>query len=397
MTTAIPLQLSILLVLGAGAPDSRAFGAETEHVPSTAIPTHTPRFPDPSHHTSTVPDGKAMRESIGANAICSAKQGPQIAEVHKLVLTGRLVEAEATFQAALEGEKRSDSADPVTRACLMNMIGYAELQQRRPDVAAKWFQRGLELNSLPESLVVRLTSNLASAYVETRELDRADETGRRALRLAAHVFGSDHEETLFPQTVLAGVHVLRGDFDRAEPVCRRVLYETERKWGASSYEASVAAGNLAVIYLKQHRYTQAQVHFEKSLHGLRINQMTARDEIPVAEAGLALSYAAGGRAREADMLLEQALASAEAELGPADPAFAAILELGANARFFLKDYDSAKQLFERAIAVLETHYGPGSPPVLGGLERYAGLLRAAKDKTRARQVDERRKAFALKR
>jgi hypothetical protein len=74
-----------------------------------------------------------------------------------------------------------------------------------------------------------------------------------------------------------------------------------------------------------------------------------------------------------------------------------ILERGAVARFYLKDYDSARQLYDQAIAWFEAYHGPQSPQVLDALERYATTLRTAGDKTRAGKLEARRSALLLKR
>jgi tetratricopeptide (TPR) repeat protein len=329
------------------------------------------------------------RETIAAGSFCGSDLGTEMSDGHTLLLAGRFDESIAAFRAALD----SETSDPVKRACLMNMIGYVELQQRSPGPASEWFQRALELESLPGALLVGVTSNLANAYLGLRDLDQAEATARRALDLAADALAPEHEETLFPQATLAAVYFMRGDVVRAEPVCRRMLHQAEKRWGEVSYEVTQAAGNLAMIYLQQRRYTQAAPLFEKALLGLRNSPMRVKGELPATEAGLAVCHASVGRARNAESLLKQALASAAAELDHADPSYAVVLERGANVGFLLKDFESGRRLFERSIAILESTYGAGSQPVLGALERYSALLRAAKDHKRAGQVDRRRRAL----
>ena len=337
-----------------------------------------------------------VQERGATKPICLLNNGEQVSESHTSAFTGNFKKAKSRFQAALEQEEQRESGHAETKGCLMNLIGYVELQERHPTVAAEWFRRALKLSDLPSPLVARLTSNLASAYLDAGQLDHAEETARRALNVAVRAFGSEHPETLFPQATLAGVHFVRGDFARAEPVYRRVLHQAERMWGASAYEVSLAAGNLAMIYLAQNRYAQARVHFEKALSGLRNNLMRANDEIPLIQAGLALTYAAEGKAGEATLVLEQALASAEKELGSTDPSFAVILERGATAQYLLKDYALGRHLFERAITVLKTCYGPESQPVMEASQRYTKLFRAAGDESRAGLNDDRRRPLQSK-
>jgi tetratricopeptide (TPR) repeat protein len=330
------------------------------------------------------------------DSLC-ALTGIQMAEGNTLAQAGRFTEGKAKLLSALEALELRGTPDPVNRACLMNMIGFLDQQERRSDLALQWFQRALEAKPPFDNLVLVLTVNLANAFADLHRLDEAEKAARRALELSVRVFGPDHEETLLPIAMLAFIKVARGDFASAEPVLRRVLAFAERNWRESSYLRAQAAANLGVIYFIDRRYAMARDLLQKSLVGLEQNPIRAKDEIPLTQALLAVSYAAEGQRQEANIWLGRALARAQQELSQDDPALALVLERGATAKFYLKDYDSGSELFDRAIAVLEAAYGPGSEPVLDALDRYSALVRAAKDKNRARILEARRKAFAGKR
>jgi tetratricopeptide (TPR) repeat protein len=346
--------------------------------------------PDPAS-----PDRAVISETQPANAVCLA-DNPELLQGYALLNSGQFDQAAAKFGTTLADLERTGTAKQVDRACLMNAIGFAARQQRRPDLAIEWLERALALNPLPDTLAATLTGNLASAYCDVDRLDHAEELARRAIPLSERAFGPNHPETLFPQVTLAFVFAARGDYARAEPVLRRVLDQSERTWGATSYETALAAGNLAFIHLSTRRYTLARKLFENSLSALRANPIRATDEIPVTEVSLALSFAGIGRTREANLWLEQAMASARQTLDADDPALAEILQRAAITRFLLKDYDSGCQLFDRAIPMLAAHHGTGSPKVVSALDRYAALLRSAKHKTASRKLEELRKSFALK-
>ncbi len=335
----------------------------------------------------------ALSSGEDKNESCPVENDSDVAAGNKLLQEGRPVEGRAQLESALAALQRA-GAPGKSQACLMNVIGVVERQQRRSDVAIEWFQRALLVKPLPDALVARLTSNLAGACFDLNQMDRAEALSRRAIELYERAFGSDHPETIFPQATLASVHAAREEYTRAEPVFRRILYVAERNWSPSSYDVAVAAGNLALVYMAQARYSLARELFEKSIAGLENNPARANGEVPIAQAGLAVSCAAGGRHRDARMWLEGALAQAERELSPTDDLWPVILERLAMARFFLKDYESGRQMFDRAIALLDVRYGPGSPQVQGAFDRYLTVLRRVNDKRGTRMLESRRKAFA---
>jgi tetratricopeptide (TPR) repeat protein len=321
---------------------------------------------------------------------CAVHNIPQMAAGYSLMLAGRFADAYSTFERGLVEVEKGKAPTP-TRACLLSMMGFAELQQGHFATAVRWFERALALDLPAGALVACLTSNLATAYFEAGQTDMAEVTALRAARLSNEVFSSEGPEILFAQATLAAVHLRRGDGARAEPVLKRILSRAESTWGGTSYEASLAAGNLAMAYLVQRQYTKAQSLFERSLDALRRHPNRAVHEIATTEVSLALACAAGGRRREAAKWLERAMASAEQALNSDDPAFAIVVERSANALFLLKDYESGRQRYEQALTLLQRIYGLRSQPALEAFERYEWFLRDAKDKSRARDVADRRR------
>jgi tetratricopeptide (TPR) repeat protein len=326
--------------------------------------------------------------------IC-ARQNENVEQLYSLLTEGRYAEAQAKLPQALATAEQDDSPNQVYRACVMGMLGFTDLQLGRPELAAEWYRRALDLKPLPADLQALLTGNLAHALGDANQLERAEEVARQAIPLLERAFGPESPEVLFPRVILANVQARRGEYAIAEPVFRRALYAAERSWGPSSYEAAQAAVNLASIHLIQGRYAIARGLYQKSLAGLQRNPMRAIDEVPIVYVSLALSCAASGARQEADLWLQHALESGQ-ELSPEHPAVPVILERAAATRFFQKQYEESWLLFERAIALLEARYGARSPEVLGAMERYSVYLRSARDKSRTRGLEKRRKALAAK-
>ena len=336
--------------------------------------------------------GRVARDPM-LNSGCVVQLSPQLSSAYELMVAGRLADAYAAFDTALKQAESDVSQDATAKACLMNFIGLLALQQASFSAAAESFRRGLALNPPVPSLVACLTSNLAVATFELGEIERAEETADRAVRLSAQAFGPGHTETLFAQATLAAIHVMRGDSARAQPVFRRILSEVEKTWGVSSYEASVAASNLAVAYLADQQYERARSLLERSVETLTSNPGRAVHELAMNQASLALAFAGTGRRRNAQFWIDRAVGTAERDLGSAHPCLPAVLERTATASFLIKDHGMGRQRFEQAVALLGSLYGQSSPLVRDALGRYADLLRFAKDKAGARDVEDRRRGF----
>ena len=207
-----------------------------------------------------------------------------------------------------------------------------------------------------------MNSNLALAYLDLGQPDRAQELATNAVSLLERAFGSGHPETLVSETTLALVYSDRGEFARAEPLLRRILHRSEQTWGPSSARVADAAHDLAMLYFAQFRFGMARDLLKKSMAALQSNPIRDKGEIPLVAAALAISCAASGHTREANAWLEQALAAARLEVSSQDPAVAMIFERSAVARFYLKEYDSGRQLFDQSVAWLEVHQGPTRRP-----------------------------------
>jgi tetratricopeptide (TPR) repeat protein len=131
-------------------------------------------------HTHGAPSsvGPPIRDKA-TNEACLVTS-TEMAEGKNLVSAGRLVEGRAKLESALAGLERAGAPDSISHACLMNAIGFVELQQRRADLAIEWFQRALELKPRSGALLARLTTNLASAYSDLKQVDHAEGLARRA-------------------------------------------------------------------------------------------------------------------------------------------------------------------------------------------------------------------------
>jgi tetratricopeptide (TPR) repeat protein len=87
---------------------------------------------------------------------------------------GLMEEAIGEFQKALKDKALEESSENFLRCC--NMLGLCFLEQQIPQVAAKWFKRGLSTPGLPEDAYLALRYDLGCAQELSGDLKAAMET-----------------------------------------------------------------------------------------------------------------------------------------------------------------------------------------------------------------------------
>jgi tetratricopeptide (TPR) repeat protein len=109
----------------------------------------------------------------------------------------------------------------------------------------------------------------------------------------------------------------------------------------------------------------------------RVNEATIAGDLDRARhlSQLGVRYMADHELGEAEAAFREALAIAEAALGPTDPRLVdSIMDL-ADVRFMQRDFTGAEPLYQRAVAVVETTYGPHDSRLIGPLAELAGFYR----------------------
>ncbi len=101
-----------------------------------------------------------------------------------------------------------------------------------------------------------------------------------------------------------------------------------------------------------------------------------------------------GRLEQAEPLFQRALAIREKALGPAHPAVAEALSNLTALYVTQRRYAQAEPLIQRALAIREKALGPAHPAVAQSLEEYAGLLRETNRTTEATRMEAR--AWAIR-
>ncbi len=186
----------------------------------------------------------------------------------------------------------------------------------------------------------------------------------------------------------------RNELALAEHRFQRAI-ETIRPFAAESAALLARSySDLAWVLYKEDRFAEAQP--------LAVWALTVRDKLPKTKTeaicqslySLALIHRGQRHYREAEPLLERALAIHEASLGGAEhPAAAVILDVLAGIYRDQGKYDEAEPLYKRALAIRERYYPDENLQLAESLEHYVVYLRPIKRDEETKEFLDRARAI----
>jgi CHAT domain-containing protein len=263
---------------------------------------------------------------------------------------------------AAEGEGRLDSAlaDARTRgdryheAFALNQLGMGQLVASRFDQAAAFFERVLAIDGQTDTAIyARALYNAGICYSRLGLFERAAALQTKAAALAERRGALPDLEHALGE--LGNTAVLRGRATEALPYYERAL-QVARDARAEA-DAALWAGNIATAYIELHRWDDADRYNEEAI---RASKASGRGPNVYHVLNTASIAEGRGDLKRADVLFQQALASADAPpsvlweahagaaqvaLGRSQPAAAA------------RHFESALTIIERTRAgLLKTDY-----------------------------------------
>ncbi|MFF3617517.1 FxSxx-COOH system tetratricopeptide repeat protein [Streptomyces sp. NPDC002580] len=149
-------------------------------------------------------------------------------------------------------EHAGPDTDTATTADILNRTGLFVDNQGMPTRASWHYQRALAAyqrllgEDHPKTLASR--NNLASAYREAGDLDRAIPLSQQTLADAERVLGEDHLFTLLCRHNLASTYQEAGDLGRAIPVYEQAMEGRVRVLGEDDHNTLTVRHNLAHAY-----------------------------------------------------------------------------------------------------------------------------------------------------
>jgi serine/threonine protein kinase/tetratricopeptide (TPR) repeat protein len=188
---------------------------------------------------------------------------------------------------------------------------------------------------------------LADVYLEQGKNDQAEPLLKEGVQRLTAKLGADHPDTLYAKLAVVWLYSNRGEYDRAEKLCKEVHDGLIAKLGADNLlYTGIARNYLAGIYRIQRKYNQAESLLEEMLAVAITQRGPAHDTTLRTKKDLAVVYRAQGKYDRAERLFKEVI----------DVALAKHPLITMSARRALAvlyrdqgKYDKAEPLFKQAI------------------------------------------------
>jgi serine/threonine protein kinase len=298
---------------------------------------------------------------------------------------------DVTIRKAIDAaEPKIDSAfkDQATvEASVRGVLGTTYHYLGEPPLAIRQLARTLEIRAAvlgrdhPDTLLAQ--NDLALAYRDDGQWDRAIPLFERTLEVEAAMLGADHANTLLTQNNLALAYRDDGQWDKAIPLFERTLAARIAKLGADNPDTLLTQHNLAMAYREAGRWDKAVPLFERTLAAQSAKLGADNPYTLLTQNNLGPAYQAVGQTDRAIALLEQTLAARSAKLGADHPS---TLTTQNNLALAFQDagqLDRAIALLEQTLAARTAKHGADHPRTLTTRFDLAGAYEARGDPVRA--------------
>ncbi|MDX3709065.1 tetratricopeptide repeat protein [Streptomyces europaeiscabiei] len=335
--------------------------------------TRTAAQPNNDDTKPTAP-GRADAEQAVRNTLPSASQGlhPDDTAAWERLLPHILALAETT---PTDNASSADTADTYYQGAqyLYHQGRDAHTIALRTAALAQYEQ--VLGDTHPNTLTSR--HNLALAYREAGDLERAIPLLEATLAHSEQVLGDTHPNTLTSRNQLALAYQAAGDLERAIPLLEATLAQSEQVLGDTHPNTLTSRINLAYAYESAGDLERAiplleatLAQSEQVLGDTHPNTLTSRNN-------LAHAYQAAGDLRRAIPLYEATLAQSEQVLGDTHPNTLTSRHNLAGAYQAAGDLERAIPLLEATLAQSEQVLGDTHPNTLTSRNQLAGARKPA--------------------
>ncbi|KAF4486038.1 Nephrocystin-3 [Colletotrichum fructicola Nara gc5] len=295
---------------------------------------------------------------------------------------GRLKEAEAMYERALQGKEKAWGPDHTSTLDTVNNLGNLYSDQGRLKEAEAMYERALQGKEKAwgpdHTSTLSTINNLGNLYSDLGRLKEAEAIYERALQGYEKAWGPDHTSTLDMVNNLGVLYKDQGRLKEAEAMYERALQGKEKAWGPDHTSTLSTVGNLGILYKNQGRLKEAEAMFERALQGyekaLGPDHTSTLDSVHC----LGLLYKDQGRLKEAEAMYDRALQGYEKALGPDHTS---TLNTVNNLGLLYKDQGRLKEaeaMYERALQGYEKALHPDTLrtyiPALNALENLGDLF-----------------------
>jgi tetratricopeptide (TPR) repeat protein len=184
---------------------------------------------------------------------------------------GKLAEAEALYQRALDGYEKARGPEHQSTLDTANNLGNLYAYQGKLVEAEAMYQRALDGNEKawgPEhTSTLDTVNNLGLLYKDQGKLAEAEAMYQRALDGKEKAWGPEHTSTLGTVNNLGLLYKDQGKLVEAEALYQRALDGYEKAWGPEHTSTLDTVNNLGNLYAGQGKLVEAEAMYQRALDG----------------------------------------------------------------------------------------------------------------------------------
>ncbi|KAK8036599.1 hypothetical protein PG991_001736 [Apiospora marii] len=191
---------------------------------------------------------------------------------------GRLGEAEAMYQRALQGKEKAWGAEHTSTLSTVNNLGNLYASQGRLGEAEAMYQRALQGKEkawgAEHTSTLSTVNNLGLLYKAQGRLGEAEAMYQRALQGKEKAWGAEHTSTLDTVNNLGNLYAEQGRLGEAEAMYQRALQGYEKALGDDMVKTYPPAlntlENLGDLFQKQGKVEGGKGYYGRAEYGMRI-------------------------------------------------------------------------------------------------------------------------------
>ncbi len=284
---------------------------------------------------------------------------------------------------------RELSAQPATKAAVLDTIGSAYLGLGLPEQAQPLIEQGLslrrELFGNESALVARSLYSLNRVYEQKGDLTAAERLARESLAIDRQHTGDSSVETAGSQCRLGVIKKTQGELAAAEKLLQSCLDIRRARLGPYDAELTIPLDNLAYIAMHRADHLLARKYLTEALEIDRRSRSEEHPQYIRHLVRLATVTHDVGETKEAEQLFRRAVALSQRVLGPEHPE--TIDTLSTMGLFLMETerLDEAQQVFTQVLEANRRVRGPTHSYVGNDLENLGRLAYRRNEFARAEQ------------
>ena len=208
-----------------------------------------------------------------------------------------------------------------------------------------------------------------------------------ALRFSISNSGENHPETATRESDLALAYIQDRQYDRAEPLLKRARYALETRVPPDDSRLWMIYSQSSIVACSQNKFSLAEDYAKKALSMVERQPQPDPARISLARVNLGVVYLRSNRPLDADRVLPAAVAD-ERRVAPGTALLADGIRELAELRAMQHSWREAQDLYRESLAIYERRLGAHNPSLVPILKSYAeSLKRGGAPKAETKSVE----------